>query len=223
MSLPDWIDVVTMPGGLTPVRGEKLRHWELCETWRVWWSEGPPTIVKRAAGGEAAEADAHERLLIPYAIAAPRLLAVTRGDDVAVLVLADVGAHTLEQRPSADGFRAAARMLAGMRHAAAGRLGGASEFRLDDHQIMDMWVRVTRGLVARRPDLGSALSGVDHWLPSHLARLRDTVSETIVHGDFESKNLMLTPDGVMAIDIKIRVARTPDHPAADVRRLRAPA
>ena len=35
--------------------------------------------------------------------------------------------------------------------------------------------------------------------------------------------VVVSADGVVAVDVKIRLARTPDHPAADVRRLRAPA
>ena len=35
--------------------------------------------------------------------------------------------------------------------------------------------------------------------------------------------VIVRPDGVVAIDVKIHLARTPEHPTAEVRRLRAPA
>ncbi len=41
--------------------------------------------------------------------------------------------------------------------------------------------------------------------------------------ELDCNPVVVRTDGVIAIDIKIRVARTPEHPTADVRRLRAPA
>jgi acetyl coenzyme A synthetase (ADP forming)-like protein len=40
--------------------------------------------------------------------------------------------------------------------------------------------------------------------------------------ELDCNPVVVRPDGVVAIDIKIRVARTPEHPTAEVRRLRAP-
>ena len=40
--------------------------------------------------------------------------------------------------------------------------------------------------------------------------------------ELDCNPVVIRPDGVIAIDIKIRLARTPEHPSAEVRRLRAP-
>ena len=41
--------------------------------------------------------------------------------------------------------------------------------------------------------------------------------------ELDCNPVVVRPDGVLAIDIKIRLARTPEHPSAEVRRLRSPA
>ena len=40
--------------------------------------------------------------------------------------------------------------------------------------------------------------------------------------ELDCNPVVVRPDGVLAIDIKIRLARTPEHPTAEVRRLRSP-
>jgi acyl-CoA synthetase (NDP forming) len=40
--------------------------------------------------------------------------------------------------------------------------------------------------------------------------------------ELDCNPVVVRPDGVLAIDIKIRIARTPEHPSAEVRRLRSP-
>ena len=40
--------------------------------------------------------------------------------------------------------------------------------------------------------------------------------------ELDCNPVVVRPDGVIAIDIKIRVARTPEHPSLEVRRLRSP-
>jgi hypothetical protein len=71
--LPGWLAPVS--GGRVAVGGGPLRHWGLCETWRIRWADGSTTVVKRSSGEEARALDVYEHLLIPYRIAAPRLLA----------------------------------------------------------------------------------------------------------------------------------------------------
>ncbi len=40
--------------------------------------------------------------------------------------------------------------------------------------------------------------------------------------ELDCNPVVVRPDGVVAIDVKIHLVRTPDHPATEVRRLRAP-
>jgi acyl-CoA synthetase (NDP forming) len=41
--------------------------------------------------------------------------------------------------------------------------------------------------------------------------------------ELDCNPVVVRPDGVLAIDIKIRLARTHEHPSAEIRRLRSPA
>lgn len=196
--LPEWLPLVS--GGRVAVGGDKLRHWGISETWRICWTDGPTTVVKRGAGEEALALDVYQKLLIPYQIAAPRLLAAHRGDGFVVLMFEDLGRHTLAARPSADGWLASARLLARIRHQAQGRVGAAGRFRFATAEITDSWVRAAAALATVRPDLAGALDGCEPLLAPNLRRLAETVPETIIHGDFESKNIVLTEAGPWAID-----------------------
>jgi hypothetical protein len=196
--LPEWLGVVV--GEVAPTDGDRLRHWGISETWRIRWTDGSTTIVKRGAGEQARELDVYQHLLIPYRITSPRLLASHQGDGFAVLVLEDLGLETLEARLSAEGTHAAARLLARLRHDGAGRLGAAGEFRFATPEITNTWVRAATALATVRPDLAGAIDGIEPLLGPHLTRLSETVPETILHGDFEPKNLILGAGGPQAID-----------------------
>ena len=197
-TLPEWLALVS--SGRVAVGGDKLRHWGISETWRICWADGPTTIVKRATGDEARALEVYEQLLIPYRIVAPRLLAAHGGDGFVVLMFEDLGGHSLEARPSTDGWHAAARLLARIRHQAQGRLGAAGRFRFATAELTDSWVRASAALATVRPDLAGALDGCEPLLAPNLRRLAEVVPETIIHGDFESKNIVLTEAGPRAID-----------------------
>jgi Ser/Thr protein kinase RdoA (MazF antagonist) len=196
--LPRWLPLVA--GGRVAAGGDKLRHWGISETWRIHWSDGPTTIVKRAAGDEALALDVYQQLLIPCRVAAPRLLEAHRGDGFVVLMFDDVGRHTLDARPSTQGWHAAARLLARTRHQARGRLGDVGRFRFATDEITHVRVRAATALATVRPDLAGALDRCEPLLAPNFRRLAETVPETIVHGDFESKNIVLTGTGPCAID-----------------------
>ncbi|WP_345629723.1 phosphotransferase [Rugosimonospora acidiphila] len=196
--MPGWLGLVA--GGRVAVGGDKLRHWGISETWRIRWAAGPTTIVKRCAGEEALTLDVYEELLIPCRISAPRLLAAHRGDGFVVLMFEDLGRVSLADQPSIDGFIASARMLARLRHNAQGRVATVDRFRFATAEITDAWARATTGLTAVRPDLVNTLRRCEPLLAPNLRRLAETVPDTIVHGDFESKNIVLTDTGPGAID-----------------------
>jgi hypothetical protein len=87
-----------------------------------------------------------------------------------VLVLADAGPDTLEQRPTVEGYREAVRMLARMRTVAARRL--AAEPAMGDGL---RWTaastdRAAAGLTALRPDLTGALAVPGRVLAERLNR-----------------------------------------------------
>jgi len=198
VEFPAWLPLVS--GGRVAAGGDKLRHWGISETWRIGWADGTTTIVKRGAGEEALALDVYEHLLIPFRVAAPRLITAYRGDDFVVLMFEDLGRRSLAEHPSAGGWLAAARLLAQLRHAAAGRVGDAGRFRFSAAEITDTWERAAAALAGVRPDLAGALDGCGPVLGPNFRRLAATVPETIVHGDFEAKNIMLTDSGPCAID-----------------------
>jgi aminoglycoside phosphotransferase (APT) family kinase protein len=189
--IPSWLlGVVPLAVG-----GEQLRRWGLSEVWRVRVGSPEPrsVIVKRGTGEMADEARRYRELVIPLWVAAPDLLAATGGDDgePMVLVLADVGPQTLEQRPTAEGYREAVRALARMRSVAAGRLARDPAIGADLR-------RTTADFVAdaERVGLGDSVRA----LVDRLDRLAG-VPATIVHGDYHAKNLIHTAEGgVVPVD-----------------------
>ncbi len=191
MQTPDWLGRVA--GGRVPVGGDQLRAWGICDTWRVRWADGTTTVAKRVAGEELTALDVYERLLVPHRIPAPRLLAADRAADHAVLMFEDVGRHSLAETPSLSGFMAAARLLAHLRHDASGLVD--AEFRFGREEILAEWERAVAALAAVRPDLAGALDRCGPALEPHLAWLDATIPDTIVHGDYEAKNLVVGDDG----------------------------
>jgi hypothetical protein len=213
-ALPGWL--TDLAGGLgvggpviggPVVGGELLRRWGLSEVWRVQLGGPVPrsVIVKRGTGEMADEARRYRQLVVPLAAPAPRLLATAggAGAEQVVLVLQDVGPETLEQRPSADGYRAAVRALARMRTSAARRLSTDSAvgagLRMTTADFADTARRAGAGLAALRPDLAGRLDDPARTLVNRLDRL--TEPETIVHGDFHAKNLIHARGGqIIAVD-----------------------
>jgi hypothetical protein len=209
-AIPDWAaDAVAPLGRVTA--GQRLRRWGLSEVWRVRLAGGVPAesvIVKRAAGELAGEARRYRELVEPLGVEAPRLLAATGGDP-AVLVLQDVGPDNLEQRPSAEGYREAARTLARIRATAAGRLAAAAQpgivsigagLRRGTADFVDTARRAAAGVAALRPDLRGRLDESARVLVRRLDRLAG-VPVTVVHGDFEAKNLVHAGGGrLVAVD-----------------------
>jgi aminoglycoside phosphotransferase (APT) family kinase protein len=209
--LPGWLTeraASLTAAGETVVEAARLRHWGLSEVWRIRLGGPAPRsmIVKRATGGEAAEARRYRQLVIPLALPAPRLIAASGGEDgdPVVLVLQDVGRDTLEQRPTADGYRAATHTLVRMRADAARRLADdpsiAPGLRRTTVDLLDTAHRVQRGVATLRPDLAGALDGATRVLAGRLDRLAGA-PETIVHGDFHAKNLIHGRGGrIVAVD-----------------------
>lgn len=112
----------------------------------------------------------------------------------------DVGRFSLAEQPSEGGWLASARLLARLRHEARARVGAAGRFRFAAGEISDTWVRAGAALAAVRPDLAGALDSCGPLLAPNFRQLAGTVPETIVHGDFEAKNIVLTGAGPCAVD-----------------------
>ncbi|TDD49099.1 aminoglycoside phosphotransferase [Kribbella antibiotica] len=171
--LPAWLPPVVLEATQAPsldaLHGELLRQWASSEVWRL--SYGLRSVIaKRGTDTQSGEAASYERFVIPFDLPAPRLLY----GDSEVMVLEDVGRVTLEQEPTAEGFIAAAGLLASIRTAPA---TGPSGFPPE-----------------RAKELADRI-GVDVApLTEALDRLHREAPSRVVHGDFVPKNLVT--DGV---------------------------
>lgn len=187
--LPAWLDVVSDPvlevtkaPAVAELHGELLRQWGSSEVWRLSFGLNS-VIVKRGTDGQADEAAAYERFVVPLKLPAPALIHRYRSDGAGVLVLEDVGRVTLEQEPTADGFAASAVLLATIRKRP---VGGPSEF--PPERVKELADRIGRiGF-----DLGP--------LTEALAGLHRVVPVGVVHGDFVPKNLVTDGTRWTAID-----------------------
>lgn len=198
----------TLPGWLpeldgTIVGGDLLRGWALSEVWRIRLDgvTRKSVIAKRGIGELAGEARRYQELVVPLGIAAPRVLAE---DGSGVIVLEDLGGDNLEDRPTAEGYEQAVRVLARMRAESALRLAAdpalAVGLRRSTADLVASAARAATAMVALRPDLAGAL---DDPIRAMTRRLEQLSSEpaTIVHGDFQAKNLLHIPGGgIVAID-----------------------
>jgi Phosphotransferase enzyme family len=210
---PDWLTGPQSPHsplgpGAVLVSGELLREWGLSEVWRLRLGGQEPrsVIVKRGTGEMAQEARRYRELVVPLGIPAPGLLAAQGGDDgqPVVLVLEDVGGRSLEQWPTARGYEEAVRTLARMRVRAAQRLAHdpaiGTGLRRTVGDFADTADLVGDALARLRPDLAGSLDGPAKVLMSRLDRLAAQPA-TIVHGDFQAKNLIHGPAGsIIAVD-----------------------
>lgn len=198
----------TLPGWLpdldgTIVGGDRLRSWALSEVWRIRLDGATRTsvIAKRGIGELTGEARRYRELVVPLGIAAPRLLA---DDGSGVIVLEDLGGDNLEERPTAEGYEEAVRVLARMRAESALRLAGdpapAAGLRRSTADLVAVAARAATAISDLRPDLAGAIDDPIRAMTHRLEQLSGE-PETIVHGDFQAKNLLHTAGGgIVTID-----------------------
>lgn len=157
------------------VHPELLRQWGSSEVWRL--SYGLRSVIaKRGTGAQAGEEAAYQQYVVPLGLPAPELLYAGDG----VIVLADVGRVTLEQEPTADGFLAAAELVARIHGAPVAGPSGFPPSRAKE--------------LAGRIDLdpGPLVEGLE--------RLHEDAPLGVVHGDFVPKNLVTDGTRWTAVD-----------------------
>jgi hypothetical protein len=181
--LPAWVpgQVVLEALGASSadaVHSELLRRWGSSEVRRLSYGLRS-VIVKRGTDTQVGEDGAYERFVVPLGLPAPRMLYGADG----VIVLEDVGRVTLEQEPTADGFLAAADLLAEIRRPA---VSGPSGF--PPERAKELAGRIGRVSFDIAP-LTEALVGLHRQAP-----LR------VVHGDFVPKNLVTDGTRWTAVD-----------------------
>ncbi|MEV5966747.1 phosphotransferase [Kribbella sp. NPDC051952] len=185
--LPAWLPSgpvleATEAPSVSALHGELLRQWGSSEVWRLSYGLRS-VIVKRGTDGQADEAAAYARFVVPLDLPAPRLIHGHRDGAAGVLVLADVGRLTLEQEPSAAGFLEAASLLARIRGTA---VSGSSEFPAE--LVKELGARIGRIGFELDP-LAEALAGLHRDAPVR-----------VVHGDFVPKNLVTDGSRWTAVD-----------------------
>ncbi|MEU6073946.1 phosphotransferase [Micromonospora sp. NPDC047074] len=198
-SLPGWLP--DLDGAI--VGGQLLRGWALSEVWRIHLDGATrkSVIAKRGVGELAGEARRYHELVVPLGIPAPQLL--TEGGP-GVIVLEDLGGDNLEVRPTAEGYEEAVRVLARMRAESALRLASdptlAAGLRRSTADFIAVATRADTAMTALRPDLAGALDDPIRAMTARLQRLSSEPA-TIVHGDFQAKNLLHTPTGgIVTVD-----------------------
>ncbi|WP_433161289.1 phosphotransferase [Kribbella sp. CA-247076] len=183
--LPAWLTKVSEPvlratraPSVDALQGELLRRWGSSEVWRL--SYGLNSVIgKRGTDSQSGEAESYQKYVIPLGLPAPELIHSSDG----VLVLEDVGRATLEQEPAAEGFLAAAELLAGIR---SRRVDGPSGFPPEHvEEIADRIGRISFDLTP----LTEALAALDRDAPL-----------AVVHGDFVPKNLVTDGTRWTAVD-----------------------
>ncbi|GAB2672043.1 phosphotransferase [Kribbella swartbergensis] len=183
--LPVWLESVSDPvlqatgaPSVEALKGELLRQWGSSEVWRLSYGLNS-VIAKRGTDAQAGEAQVYEKYVIPLALPAPKL--IHNGGNV--LVLADVGRVTLEQEPSAEGFLAAAELLADIR---SRPVPGPSGF--PPEHAKELAGRIGRISFDLAP------------LTQALTLLHQEAPLAVVHGDFVPKNLVSDGTRWTAVD-----------------------
>ncbi|GAA1611141.1 hypothetical protein GCM10009789_76880 [Kribbella sancticallisti] len=181
---PVWLESIAEPV-LTAARapepraltGELLREWGSSEVWRLSYGLRS-VIVKRGSDAQAGEATTYERFVVPLGLPGPELIHRAAVDDAALLVLADVGRVNLEQEPTAEGFLAAAELLAEIR---AKPVEGPSDFT--SQRLLELADRIDPIDADLRDRLAAkAVPALDE--------LHREAPLGVVHGDFVPKNLV---------------------------------
>jgi hypothetical protein len=181
--LPAWLGPITEPvlaatqaPNVSELKGEVLREWGSSEVWRL--SYGLRSVIaKRGSNAQVTEAAAYRRFVVPLQLPAPELIHAEETDDAVLLVLADVGLVNLEQEPTAEGFLAAAELIASVR---SRPIDAPSEFT-SEH---------LRDLVRRSPADRELAARLESVAVGKLDELQEETPARVVHGDFVPKNLV---------------------------------
>lgn len=183
-----------------------LRQWSLSEVYRAALKTGETRIIKWGKQDMAGEAAIYRQLVSRLPLKAPTIFQFFEGNDSAVMVMEDAGKYNLEQRPYPCYFLEAARELATLRAKASANLAK----NIPDHIIRSHTVSIEDFLallddLLQSPCLSgrNALAKLKNTFPHDLAKLYQTSPLTLVHHDYQAKNLLIQEDGIMPIDWSI--------------------
>ncbi len=181
--LPVWLEKIagpvldtTLAPAVSDLKGEVLREWDSSEVWRLSYGLRS-VIVKRGSDAQTSEGAVYQRFVQPLQLPAPELIHAAELDDAVLLVLADVGRVNLEQEPTAEGFLAAAELLAEVR---SKEVDAPSEFT-SEHLV---------DYVRRSPAGSEVAQRLESVVAARLDELHRDAPARVVHGDFVPKNLV---------------------------------
>lgn len=181
--LPVWLETIAGPvlaatqaPAVSDLKGEVLREWGSSEVWRL--SYGLRSVIaKRGSDAQTTEGSAYQRFVLPLELPAPQLIHLAEVDNAVLLVLADVGRMNLEQEPTAEGFLAAAELLAAVR---SKPVDAPSEFTSE--RLLEF--------VRRSPADSELTKRLESVVVARLESLHEDAPARVVHGDFVPKNLV---------------------------------
>lgn len=204
---PVWADQAhEVPELVGVLRWDRLGHGLESEVWRVTRASGGTLIVKGATGFGVREAAVYTCLLEPLGVRRPILHRTARIGDTQILLIEDVGDEVVGHRPTVSRFVEAARLLANMRRTATQYLDDnvlpppvqeaytvtADDYAASVDRILDE--------APLNPSERMVVTRIRDRLPRYLDRLYRGRGITLTHNDFNAKNLIVTDDGVVAID-----------------------
>ncbi|MFC5703365.1 phosphotransferase [Cohnella faecalis] len=183
-----------------------LRQWSLSEVYRAILKTGETRIIKWGGKEMAGEAVIYRQLVSQLQIKAPEIFEFFEANGSTVMVMEDAGKYNLEQQPYPRYFLEAARELANLRATAAANLARNIPGRvIRSHTVsVEDFLALLDDLL-QSPCLSEriALAKLKNTFPYDLAKLYRTSPLTLVHHDYQAKNLLVQADGILPIDWSI--------------------
>jgi hypothetical protein len=181
-----------------------LRKWSLSEVYRMTTKLGETRIVKWGGDEMAGEAAIYSELLVPLRIRSPIIYDCCTNEHGGLFIMEDAGPFDLEQAPQAAYFIEAVRELARLRSSATENLSLAkvSKLSLNKHIVTaEHFLQQLDDL--ERASTESSIHIVKKaliLLPERIKQLYQEVPFTLVHHDYQAKNLLIQEDHILPID-----------------------
>lgn len=202
---PRWLEPIATTSRFEGVvKVDRLRLWSLSEVCRLTLKDGTNLIAKRASQSMVAELQVYKELIGPLGVPSPQLHDYYKTEQYAVMLFEDVGATTLEQKPSVEGFIQAVRLLARLRAQVSSNLTGLSSESYQRHLVLpEAYVRDLQAIAdlmaTHFGELDSSRDEVEKALPELLKQLY-RYPVTLTHNDYHTKNIVLGNNGVTLVD-----------------------
>jgi hypothetical protein len=181
-----------------------LRKWSLSEVYRITTKPGETRIVKWGGDEMAGEAAIYSALLVPLCIRSPIIYHRCTNEHGGLFIMEDAGPYDLEQAPQAAYFIEAARELARLRSSATENLSLDKVSPL----ALNKYIVTAEHFLQQLDDLERAstesnihiLQKALTLLPKRIKQLYQEIPLTLVHHDYQAKNLLIQGEHILPID-----------------------